>query len=224
MKKFKVISKINMKLIVISLFLIFMSSSTIAALQVKKEKTMMGGEFYEFTEAHSVNLDKCKLSWQVTKSKTKDKKNIFLSLQSFHEPKCTMNFDELKPTHKMILKSILATYPIDTISGIRTPGLKSLNYSGEWNIEVAKASLSSKEWQDFRKYYPHHKSKKSSNEIFIDLVKQTDADKNFKVLFKEFGIELEMANVEKVFTGKLPPHFARERVIYDTGVIEWNIK
>lgn len=89
---------------------------------------------------------------------------------------------------------------------------------GSWNLIVAQAAEKSSDYHDFRKNYPNHASKKSSNDILVDLVKQTQPHAPFKEMLAKLGLNFELQSVEKVFNSK---NQNGKIVIDDAGSLWW---
>ena len=120
--------------------------------------------------------------------------------------------------HSEIIERILKDHPASTIKSLSTGGLKSLNPDGSWNLIIAKAAQESKEFQEYRRHYPNHKSKKSDNDIMVDLLLQTQAHGEFKNMLGKHNLKFEIHSVEKVFYTETEQG---DRVIDDAGMFWW---
>jgi hypothetical protein len=83
---------------------------------------------------------------------------------------------------------------------------------------IAKASSESLEWQDFRKNYPNHKSRLSSNQILVNLLLAKQPHLPFKEMLQKVGLNFEIEGVEKVFNAKNDQGLT---IINDAGIIWW---
>lgn len=219
------------------LFLFFTSctSKPVTKLEIPKSslvrtKNVLQGDYAEFMERFVARNEMCEITWEITKLKSVEKRNIFLRFHGHGEQVCHQSFSELRSTHELILQTILTDYPADTIKSLVTSSLQTMNPEGSWNFQIAEAGLVSLDWADFRKNYPKNKSKKTSNKIFVDLLLSTDAHKEFKTLLWDHHLSFEVFRVEKVFSevldqrsfGKqIPESIKGRRVIYDAGMLEW---
>jgi hypothetical protein len=176
--------------------------------------------------------DGCSICWEVTVSREGAK--ITLSPIQPLGIKCTVAFIEQLPLHRKILTEIFNDWGAERLHTLFTGPLSRLEPANTWNTRIALASTQSADWLDWCSNYPNHSSKKSINQIFIELVNQVDACKELSDLFKEFGLKIKPASVEKVFEQKardLP--FYRKlkaqglqdnpRVIYDVGMMYFSI-
>ncbi|WPU65439.1 hypothetical protein [Peredibacter starrii] len=171
--------------------------------------------FYDLEGTYSLPHGKnCEITWSITRKKEKVKKNILLRL---YQNECKDSFTKLLPTHRAILTKLFADFPADSVVGVSTGGFEAINPTGEWNLDIAKASY-------------NFKSRRSTNSQFVDFAKQTNSYQPFKDLFKGFGINLELDKVEKVFFMKVKetkfkdqfgPSLQNQNVMTDAGMIWW---
>ena len=163
---------------------------------------------------YSFSQDACRVAWQTISVK----KDQILEVQLINRTKCERSFLEVTKFHQKVLARVLEDYSPRTITGLMTGGLSTLQPDGSWNVVVAKAAELSKEYQDYRQKYPDHKSKKSVNTIFADLVRQTEAHLPFKQMLQTQGLHFELEGVEKVFNTK---NEKGDTVIDDAGLFWW---
>ncbi|WP_408098374.1 hypothetical protein ACJVC5_05545 [Peredibacter sp. HCB2-198] len=171
--------------------------------------------YYDLEGTYSLVHDKnCEITWSITRKKEQVKKNILLRL---YQNECKDSFAKLMPTHRAVLSKIFSDFPADTLDGVSTGGFETINPTGEWNLDIAKASF-------------NYKSKQSYNKQFVDFAKQSNSYQPFKDLFKEFGVELELKSVEKVFAMKVKetkfkdqfgPSLQNQSVMIDAGMLWW---
>lgn len=165
---------------------------------------------------YEVEEENCKIAWQII-SLSKDKK---IEAHLIHRTVCDRNFDAIIFLHNRVLSRLLKDYPAAVIKSLATGGLKSIQQDGSWNDIVANAASVSKDYLDYRKNYPNHKSKKSINDIFVDLVLQTQPHAPFKKMLASHGLKFELAGVEKVFNSKMS---SGETLIDDAGMFSWKL-
>ncbi|MFZ2197541.1 MAG: hypothetical protein WAV13_07410, partial [Thermodesulfovibrionales bacterium] len=98
-----------------------------------------------------------------------------------------------------------------------------------WCIPIAEASLQSKEFIEHCNKYPENIETVSTNHIFIKLANQTNSYKPLSEIFREFGVNIKLGTVQKVFALKLKdtPFYNQLRnlkikgnpmVMYDAGM------
>jgi len=146
----------------------------------------------------------CKIIWSLAYP-TKDKKRFGLKMTN---KECSLTFEKALPIHKAILKKIFQENKIEN---------GTLFWSGfdpktvgdwSWAIPIAMASNDSNDWQNWRKNYPN--VDKSSNQIFIEITNSVNAYAPLKILFKDYGYDLKLSSVEKVFAQR-----AKDLKFYD---------
>lgn len=156
----------------------------------------------------------CVVSWQTTADQEGNALKVYLR----NRTQCTRPFQELCGLHEVVLKRVLQDYPVATITSLGTSGLKSLQPDGSWNDVIAQASSESLEWQDYRKNYPNHKSKLSSNQILVNLLHTKRPHLPFIEMLQKMGLHFEIGGVEKVFNAKNEQGLT---IINDAGMIWW---
>ena len=178
--------------------------------------------YYDLEGSYSVAQDKCEVIWWITREKKKEKKNIFIKrVSSLSEAECEKDFQALLPLHRAVLNELFNDYPAETILGVSTGSLSMINKSESWNLVIAKASLA---------HNTLHKPTKSYNQLFVELLVETNAAQPLKALFAEFGLAIEVKSVEKVFTSRVKetkfkdqfaPTVQNKNVMTDAGMIWW---
>lgn len=163
---------------------------------------------------YTLSQGECVVSWQTTADQEGNALKVYLR----NRTQCTRPFQDLCSLHEVVLKRVLQDYPAATISSLGTSGLKSLQPDGSWNDVIAKASSESPEWQDFRKNYPNHTSKLSSNQILVNLIHTKRPHLPFKEMLQKVGLNFEIEGVEKVFNAKDEQGLT---IINDAGMIWW---
>lgn len=213
----------------IMMLLVIASCSSVKAPQpkpefeVKKEMSpIKDAAYYDLEGSYSAKKDKCEVLWWITRDKKKEKKNIFIKqVTAQSDAECEQDFQALLPLHRTVLAELFKDFPAETVFGVSTGSLEVINKSGSWNLPVAKASLA---------HDSLNKPKKSSNLLFVELLIETNAAQPFKALFAEFGLEIEVKSVEKVFHSliketkfkdQFAPSVQNKQVITDAGMIWW---
>lgn len=181
---------------------------------------------------YCLKKEDCSICWEVTVAK--EDKKITLSLEQPLGVSCSSAFTKQLPLHRKIFTEIFTDWKKDRFQTVFTGPLDRLEPTNTWNKRIALASASSSDWIGWRENYPNHSSKKSSNQIFVELAKQVDACRELLGLFKEFGLKVELNYVEKVFAKKakaLP--FYQElksdglegnpKLMYDAGMINFSV-
>lgn len=163
---------------------------------------------------YALKLEGCKILWETRSEKRGDTIDVNLHDRS----NCKKPVDELLNLHGKVIDRLLKDYPPSSIKSISTSGLSSLQPDGSWNAAVAGAARSSKDYQEYRKSYPDHKSKKSINSIFVELVLQTQTHAPFRKMLEARGLNFELYEVEKVFHTKAE---SDETVIDEAGTLWW---
>ena len=156
----------------------------------------------------------CRIAWQTISTK----KDQQIEVQLKNRTECDKPFTEAVNYHNKVIHRILQDYPPAAITNIVTSGLKNLQPDSSWNKIIADATRTSKEYQNYRRNYPKHSSKSSVNQIFVDLVRQTQPHAPFKQLLKTNGLNFELHSVEKVLNIKAANG---ETVINDAGALWW---
>ena len=190
--------------------------------------------YIEKIGTYSLEKDGCAIFWEVSVHRDKKEKNIILRTRQPMGVTCTFPFVKQLPLHRKIFNEIFKDWGKQQFHSLFIGPLYRLEPGNTWNIRMAMASSDSSDWADWCKNYPHHSSGKSSNRIFVELANQVDAYRELASLFKEFGLQIELHSVEKVFGKKakeLP--FYKElksrglegnpRLIYDAGMIYFSI-
>lgn len=140
--------------------------------------------------------------------------------------------NELFKYHRLILSELVTKFTITDYSLISW-GSFSQNRDYSKSLKIALLSSKSELYMDYRMNYPDSKLK-YLNEHFVDLCNNGEIYNDIKMLFKEYGADIELRSVEKVFTGrvdKLPfkdellNHGLKgnDRVIFDSGMIHFKI-
>jgi hypothetical protein len=177
--------------------------------------------------AFVVEIGGCRIQWNAVEMKEPGAKK-HLSVRRC----CPIPFSEQIPFHRAILKEIFSKWPVtefDTISW----GSFGQKTDWSWSIPIAIASSKSKEFKNYQKNYPNVVI--NINRLFVKLANDTNAYNDFRQLMLEFGADIELSSVEKVFVlpaGDLPfyPSLkdqginAKARVIHDVAFSYFKIK
>jgi hypothetical protein len=182
-----------------------------------KTDALNHGTYTDLEVTYSAKDETCEISWLAMRQVDKTQaRHVSLQFRDYNQD-CNKSFDQLKPLHHAILAKLFKDFTPSMIKGISTGGLSTLNRSQEWNEKIVRASLLMPEWQDYRKNYPHHKSKLSSNDMLVMLMKHEAPHLDFKQLFLEFGLNIDISSVEKVFTQSV----GKVTAIRDAGSMYW---
>ncbi len=182
-----------------------------------KTEALNQGKYNDLEVTYSAKDESCEISWMAMRQVDKSQAR-YVALHFRNDTlDCKKSFDQLKPLHLAILAKLFKDFPPSMVKGVWTGGLRTLNRNSEWNEKIIRASLLMPEWQDYRKNYPHHKSKLSSNDMLVMLMKQEAPHVEFKQLFLGYGLNLEISSVEKVFTHAV----GKVTAIQDAGSLYW---
>jgi|GEM_PF-6704356 len=200
------------------LFLIACQHKDKPAIEVTQTTQAYGlGSYTDLEITYSAKSPTCEISWTAMRQRDKSSpQHVSLQFRQVSFP-CVESFEQLKPYHEAILTQLFKEFSPQTVKGVSTGGLKTLNPTGEWNEIVAKGSILMPEWQDYRQNYPKHKSQLSTNSLLELLIKQYAPHAEFKQMFLGHKVNLELEGVEKVFTDTV----GKERVLTDAGVMWW---
>jgi hypothetical protein len=174
-------------------------------------------------EAFVAEQGGCRVQWNAVEDKPlpgEAQPRRYLSAK-----RCGFSFQDQLPLHRAILMAIDSKWKL---SSFRSVGWGSFQ-NGEdvsWNLPIATASAKSREYRDYRLHYPN--SRLNLNAFFVEEANTLNVYAPLKNLFGEFGIELKLDGVEKVFTPKaekLPVQqelrelgiAGGERVVWDVG-------
>jgi hypothetical protein len=165
--------------------------------------------YIEKTGTYSIKEGDCSVMWGVEMARKEGQKKLTLSVRYPVGIKCRDTFAEQLPLHRQVLGEIFKDWNKDQFRMLFLQPFERAEPDHTWNIRIAMASANSSDWEDWSRNYPKHRSGKSSNEIFVEIANQVNAYKELAVLFEEFGLEIKLDSVEKVFAQK-----ARELPFY----------
>lgn len=151
--------------------------------------------------AFEASVPGCLIKWNAVEEKN-DVRYLVLNRD------CQLDFDEQIALHRAILDAIRKQWPLNHFTSISF-GSFGLPSEQSWMIQIALASAKSGEYRHYRQNYPN--TPESLNGLFVRIANQTDAYMPLKRLFREYGVEIQLSGVEKVFVqkaGKLPFHEA----------------
>ena len=158
--------------------------------------------------AFEARVPGCFIKWNAVEEKN-DRRYLVLNRD------CQLNFDGQVALHRAILNAIHKRWPIGHFASISF-GSFGLASEEAWAIPVAIASAKSREYRHYRQNYPN--TPESLNGLFVRFANQTDAYMPLKRLFREYGVEIQLSGVEKVFVqkaGKL--HYRAELINNGVG-------
>jgi len=173
------------------------------------------------------------IKWAIRERKKTSKLTLTLKIQQLDKT-MQLSFDRQKILHHKILSFIFSKWDKYKITQLTTEGLGRIETLGTWSIPIALKANKSQEWHDYRKNYPKRQVKKSSNQLFVEFANQANAYNKLSLLFNQFGLDLKLKNVEKVFAQKAQqlnfyPELKRlgvignPRLIYDAGIIYFDV-
>jgi len=146
--------------------------------------------------AYSAEIDGCQIQWNVVEYKDNlDKYSIY------KKSSCTFPLSRQIPIHRAILAKIVEDYESARLVNLSWGSFgRSEAKHWSWSIPMAMASSKSAEWKKYLANYPD--VTKSSNEIFVELAIESNVYSDLRLLFNEFGLDIELSSVEKVFAMK----------------------
>lgn len=232
--------------ITIGIFILFLLSSETLVLCLpnvaedipnveKKTDRESAGWAYKINDtAYTITFPECRIQWNVEELK-ETPEEYHLSMRT----DCNGSFHKLEPAHRKILTAIFGDFEPERFKGLGW-GMFGNDRASDWSwcIPIAVASSTHDDWIDSRTNYPNCKKQprcRSTNSIFVELANKTDAYKELRLLFKEFGLTLQLKEVEKVFAqrvNELP--FQKDltengikgnpRLIYDAGMTWFTLR
>jgi hypothetical protein len=171
--------------------------------------------------AFFAEVNGCRIKWNAVEEKDGTRSLVL------HRT-CNIPFSQQADIHLAILKQINARWEIGSFKYINWGSFCNKN-DWSWCIPIAEASLQSKEFIDHCKKYPENIETVSTNHLFIKLANQTNSYKPLSDIFREFGVNIKLRTVQKVFALKLKetPFYDQLRnlkikgnpmVMYDAGM------
>jgi len=165
----------------------------------------------------------CRVQWNAVEEKPlpgEARPKRYLSAK-----RCGLRFQDQLPLHRAILKAIDSKWKLSSFDSLGWGSFQN-GEDVSWNLPIAAASAKSGEYRDYRLHYSN--SRLNLNAFFVEEANRLNVYAPLKTLFGEFGIELKLAGVEKVFTPKaekLPIQqdlrelgiAGSERVVWDVG-------
>ena len=160
----------------------------------------------------------CKLSHEIN-SRIKKGFHIRVRYQG-----CKLPFEMQKTIHINLLKRASKDWNFKELSSVGTSSLGTIEPNQDWIKKVMQLALKDKDVLDYKKNYPKHNSKLSSNSILVNLIKEHGILDPFISVFKTVGVDLKLEGCEKVFQMQanqakelgvdISPH---KMMIYDAG-------
>lgn len=185
----------------------------------------------QFITSYTTTSNGCEITWQVG-GDNKVNKPYYLRLRYGNIKNECPDFKEQKIIHRHILNTIFSQHNKQRFGTLSTGSLYLIEPTYRLNVRIAEHATKNVDWLDYTKNYPHHKSKKSSNDIFVEVAGQANACEEIIGLFAEYGFRLKLKFVEKVFAQhleKLPfkeklkvKQFNR-RIMYDAGTLDFEL-
>jgi hypothetical protein len=186
-----------------------------------------GWAYKNFDYAFVVEAGECRIQWNVVETKEPGEKK-HLSVRRC----CDLPFSEQIPFHRAILKEIFSKWQVAEFDTISWGSFLEKN-DWSWCTPIAVASTKSKDFKDYREKYPNVQI--NINRLFVRLANETKSYDALRQLILEFGADIELATVEKVFIqpAKDLPFYpdlkaqgvsAKAKVIYDVAFSYFNIR
>lgn len=184
------------------------------------DKDSAGWNYKKSDHAFLAEVDGCRIKWNAVEEKDGTRSLVL------HRT-CKIPFSQQAPIHLAILEKVNTQWPISSFKYISWDSFCN-KYDWSWCIPIAKASLQSKEFIDLCKKYPKTATV-YSNHIFIKLANETNSYKPLSDILREFGCDIKLKTVEKVFALRLKetPFYAQLQdqnikgnptVMYDAGM------
>jgi len=141
---------------------------------------------------------------------------------------CLKRFSDTKEMYRLILNKLYEKYDIKDFTGFTQGSLMSVDYN--WCLPIAVISHDLPDYLDYKTNYPNSKIT-SLNDLFVKIANDELVYQELNQLFNKFGLEIRISAAEKISTKKaknLPfKDFlgdSNERVLYDAGLIHFEIK
>ncbi len=152
-------------------------------------------------------LDECIITWRIDSN---------INVQSRNCSK--KSFSETKDTHRAILAELLNRENFTNFPSLRWGGgsVDDDNQSG--CIALAKASIASPKYQDYKLNYPNSEIT-SIGALYIELANKVGKYKELNNLFNEFGTEIKLDSVEKTGTKLVSDLLCKDKLI-EMGIAE----
>lgn len=162
----------------------------------------------------------CKLSHEISSRKIK---GFYLRVRY---QGCQLPFDLQKKIHLSLLKRASADWNFKELYSVGTSGLGTIEPNQNWIKKVMELAIKDKDVLDYKKNYPNHSSKLSSNSILVNLINEHRILDPFIAVFKTVSVDLKLESCEKVFQMRaneakelgvdISPH---KMMIYDAGTL-----
>ena len=155
---------------------------------------------------YSISKPGCQLRWYM--SKARDSGQLTLRMNGIEQgyknknnlSTCPKSLNDRIAVHGLVLKAIHEKWGIAPNSEFMTQHLEPVPASEKPTIEIAVHSSTNIDYVDYKKNYPKHRSKKTTNRILKELITEHEIDQGLHMLFQFVGINIELMCVEKVFT------------------------
>lgn len=159
------------------------------------DKESAGWAYKKSDIAFFAEKDSCRIQWNVT-----EHKHTPWKMELSAKISCPRPFNQQVSFHRAIFKEIFSKWDIKKFDMVILFGF-GRNSGWSWSIPLAIASWKSEEYKDYKRNYPNSKIK-NINELFVKLANESDSYREFRNLFKEFGVDVQLNEVEKVFAKK----------------------
>lgn len=225
-----------MKLIILIFFLTSCSTSPVTApaihspVKVTENELLKDGPNYD--RSYSLSDKECHITWMPSGARNGSSYN--LSLRYRPGSKCP-SFKKQLPLHHEILSNVFKDQEKLLLQNLLTGSFYHLEPTFTWNVPIAALASRNPEWEDYTRNYPRHSGRRSINDLFVELVNNSNAYKELKELFELFGKKIELVSVEKVFAQKMNELPFKEQLaaqgvrykrslMYDAGMLVFRVQ
>lgn len=147
-----------------------------------------GWAYKKDDRAYVASIPGCKTKWNLIT--WKNHSNLHLEIRD----ECTLSPSAARAVYDVALCNVVFDYPAGQIKSVTVTGMYGRNL---WRQRMMEASKKSARWKAFLE-----SRKKSrhllSNAIFVEIFNQNEAHSEMKDLFKDYGLVINLKNVEKV--------------------------
>ncbi len=148
---------------------------------------------------YGVKTKECFIRWEFVTSRYNDTLKTWARLRYPYEAKCSLSFEQQLPIHQRILKRAFVDWDKSKLNEIMMSSFLRVDTTGVINRRIISEALKSEEVMDFKKNYPKHKSRLSSNAILVNLINDHNLFPELVNLFLGFDLKIKLNSCEKVF-------------------------
>jgi len=176
--------------------LALVSAGTVAdpAVKVYMDRESAGWAYKNSDYAFVIEQQGCRIQWNAEEGKDGIRRLLV-------RRDCKVGFMEQIPLHRAILKAISQQWPLPSFKSMAWTSLCYGQDIGQC-APIIRASLQSADYIDYYRHYPHSRLK-GINSLFVQLANSTQSYAPLAALLREFGADVRLASVEKVFESRL---------------------